>query len=289
MQKKKPASPATAVELDSPADRIRYLLKYQWADNQNEMARAIGCSQATISRAVRDEIQPGKRLLRLIAAHPAVNAEWLYRGRGKPLVPEEKQGASQDVRLPLVTALAANFPNELRPNPEGTDFPVAHALHAPSRCWYRLSDGATILRHTDVALLPNDLLLLDYDISRFSTLFELSGRIAVAWVHPALKGADQQLEIGVLDYCKDPDGESLELVTGEPNPARWKGVKLVEARLTYKDKSTGKDVDFGSQTVPAWVDSKGMVKPISANELQRESYSIQHSDLVAVCVGMFRQ
>jgi transcriptional regulator with XRE-family HTH domain len=269
----------------STADRVCYLIEHRWGGSQAEMAREVGCSQSTLSRMAHGEIQPGKRLLRLIAAVPGVHPEWLYHGRGKPLLPEEKRGKGLSVRLPVLRELTASPPKQ---GDHVELFPVAQALYAPSRCWYRLPESAAILRHEDAALRPDDRLLLDFDLSRFNTLFELSGKIAVACVPPAGRTTDRRLEIGVVEYYSGPEEEFLELVTGQPAPLRWKGVKPVQARLVAKDSTTGRNVDLGLRTVPAWVDSKGKITPVSSNELQPESYSIQPSDLIAVCVGMFR-
>src|SRR4051794_38659401 len=80
-----------AIELDdgsTPNDRIRQIVRILFKGKQREAARAFGISQAVLSKIMRNEQVAGQRVLAAAAAHPRVNAHWLYTGDGEALVPE---------------------------------------------------------------------------------------------------------------------------------------------------------------------------------------------------------
>jgi hypothetical protein len=135
--------------------------------------------------------------------------------------------------------------------------------------------------------MPHDLLLLEYDLGRFHDLFEIDNRMAVAWVKSPRQ--ERHLEVGVLEYLSGPDEEILVLVVGEPDYRRWKNVKYVGARIVRKDKTSGRAVKLGTTTVPVLVGSEGNIEPISDNMRHPISYRISQTDVVAICVGMFRR
>jgi hypothetical protein len=236
---------------------------------------------------VTGKLRPGKRLLKLITDF-GVSPDWLLQGKGQPLVERPRPAAGVDFRLPVVTSPLPGPPGEHRDRLDGHEFPVAPALYGTTRCWYELPDGAGILRHQEVRLLPHDLLLLEYDLGRFHDLFDMDNRIAVARV----KSSRQQrhIEVGVIEYSSGPDDdECLMLVVGDPDYGRWKNVKFLEAQIVKKDKATGRIIRLGPTSVPALVDSEGHIEPLSDNLRQPICYRINQTDVVAVCVGMFRR
>jgi hypothetical protein len=252
------------------------------------MARAVVCSQSSLSRVLSGAVQPGKRLLRLIADHPDVNSEWLYHGRGEPLVAKVELPPPADLRLPVTRNLLPGPPGNYLDRLDGNEFPVAAALYRPSRCWYEVPGNAAVLKNKDARLQFCDLLLLDYDACQFDNLFEISGRIAVAWVEPGRPGDKRRLELGILEYYCEPDDQMLLLVTGEPPYARPKNVKYLDCQIITKDETTGKNIVVGTTRLPVFVDRSGRPKEADlANE--PTSYRIYPSDIVAVCVGMFRR
>jgi hypothetical protein len=215
--------------------------------------------------------------------------EWLRQGRGEPLTERRRESSSIDFRLPVVTSLLAGPPNEHRDRLQGQEFPVAAALFGTTRCWYEIPAGAGILRHEDTCLKPHDLVLLEYDLGRFHDLFEMDGRIAVAWVESQSLRQERHLEAGVIEYSPGPDDEDLELIVGEPDYRRWKNVKYVEARVVRKDKSTGRVIRLGTTNVPVQVNPDGHLEPLGPNARQPISYRIRRGDIVAVGLGMFRK
>ena len=131
------------------ADRVRHLLQQHWAGNQNQMARDVGCSQSSLSRVVRGESQPGKRLLKLIADF-GVAADWIFHGRGEPGL--GKTQAEVAFALPITQNLLAGPATEHPDRIQGQQFPVAAALYQASRCWYELPERAAIRRTRRSAL-----------------------------------------------------------------------------------------------------------------------------------------
>ena len=76
-------------------ERIGHLLHLRWAGNQSDMATAVKCSQAALSRIVRGKQPPGKCVLKKLLAHPEICEDWLLRGEGEPLRPA---GAAEGAR-----------------------------------------------------------------------------------------------------------------------------------------------------------------------------------------------
>ena len=111
----------------------------------------------------------------------------------------------------------------------------------------------------------------------------------MSWVGSKSLGEERHLEVGVVEYSFGLDEDDLALVVGEPDYRRWKDVKFVSAQIVKKNKAANRFIRLGSTTVPVSVDGEGNLKPLSDNERQPITYSIQRSDIVAVCVGMFRR
>ena len=287
---KKPRNLAPPDSQRSEVDRIRHLLENHWGGNQNEMARAIGCSQSSLSRVFSGASRPGKRVLKLIADHAEVNSEWLYHGRGEPLVDKSELRTTADLRLPVTSHLLPGPPTDHPDRFDGTEFPVAATLYRPTRCWYEVPGNAAVLRNKEACLQFCDLLLLDYDTRQFDNLFEVNGKIAVAWVESRVRREDRRLELGILEYYCEVDDEMLLLVTGEPPYTPPKNLKRLRCRITTKDTATSEDVVVGTPELPVLVDRGGRPKQVADVTNEPVSYRIYHpSDLVAVCVGMFRQ
>lgn len=268
------------------ADRVRHLLQQHWAGNQNQMARDVGCSQSSLSRVVRGESQPGKRLLKLIADF-GVDPDWIFHGRGEPGLGKTQTEVA--FALPVTQTLLAGPATEHPDRIQGQQFPVAAALYQPSRCWYELPDRAAILWHPEAHLAPRDLLLLEYDLRRFESVFEMDGKTVVAWVESQSFRQERHLEIGRLEYTSGPDEASLTLATGAPEHVRWKGVKHVRAHAVMKDRKTGQKIQLGRTTVPVVKDRQGRLHAVPDSGMQSIDYRIDRPDIVAVCVGMFRR
>jgi transcriptional regulator with XRE-family HTH domain len=283
---KKPSKSRSIPPDSAEAERIRYLLEHRWGGNQNEMARAIRCSQSSLSRVVSGKLRPGKRLLNLVTDF-GVSREWLTQGKGEPLAERPNPSGATDFRLPVVTDLVPGSPAEHGDRLQGHEFPVAPALYSKSRCWYEVPEGAGILRNEEVRLMSHDLLLLEYDLGRFHDLFEMDRRIAVAWVTSSRDV--RHLEVGVLEYFIGPDEETLALVVGEPDFRRWKEVKYVGGQIVKKDRTSGRLVRLGDTTVPVLVTSEGNMERLPDNMRQPIVYRISRPDVVAVSMGMFRR
>jgi hypothetical protein len=249
------------------------------------MARDMRISQPVMWRVMHGKQAPTAKLIESLARDPHVNPHWLFWGEGSPT--EKEPG--QIMALPVATRLPPGVPSEHPDYFEGGEFPVAAALCRLTRCWYEVSEKTAVLRNPDARLQAGDLLLLDYDIHQRTNLVELDGRIAAAQVRTAGNRGDHRLELGIVDYSCGPDEELLTLVTGKPDFSHWKGVKRVPAQVTTKDKTSSKMVTLDETSAPAFVDSQGRISPIPEHTLAPITYSIQATDIVAVCVGVFRR
>lgn len=289
MPKKRGADRPGAAPSDM-AGRIAHLLAVGWGGNQNEMARDIRCSQSSLSRVIHREVQPGARLLKLIGDHPRVNQQWLQGGEGEPLlVPTEAPPPQSVHELPVCQTLLPGKPGDHHDRLAGHNYPVAATLFRPSRCWLEVTASAGILRNEQAHLAEGDLLLLEYDLDGFTSLSDLGRRIAVAWVKTAGIHEQRHLEVGILEYYFGPDEQSLELVVGEPDFRRWRDVKYLPASITVNDEKAGRTIVVGTTTAPVLVNGQGTLQEIPENAQHPVSYRINHEDIVAVCVGMFRR
>jgi hypothetical protein len=142
-----------------------------------------------------------------------------------------------------------------------------------------------------VAVLPYDLLLLQFGVRTFGGPQDLDGVICVAKVPVARGVSEHRLEIGIARYYEDREcgGVDFCLEVGGPVYTRWKGLTSVTVRQIWMDVKTGEETDFGESTVPACRDSEGRLQPISSVAYDRKSHAISFGDVVAVCAGLVRR
>ena len=276
------------------SDRIRQLCETIWGGNKTRMARELGVSQAAMWRVLQGKQPPLGKLLENLARHSRVDLHWLFRG-------EEKSDNTTDINtaacaiahvLPVARKLLSGLPSE-HSDLFQSDFPVAGPMYRATRCWYEVSRNAGILRNAEARLSPQDLLLFEYDLGQFPSLLDMDRHIAVAWVTPYSPRPERQerrLEVGVIEYDSDPENARLDLVVGEPDYYRWKDVKSVPASIVAFDKVADRRVKLRTTTEPAYVDSSGNITPISSHARMAVTHKIAaQSDIVAVCVGIFRR
>lgn len=149
--------PTSARNPETNRDKVKYVLAHIWRGNQREMARALGVSQALISKVANGHQAPGRRLLSALANHPQISAEWIQSGGGPPLV---VPGSGS---LPIGTGILPGPPLE---NPQllsGATHPVADALNRTTRYWIELSAHSPLIREPSLLVAPGDFLLLEAD------------------------------------------------------------------------------------------------------------------------------
>jgi hypothetical protein len=143
-------------------ERMQLIAERVWHGNQARMADELDVSPPVISRVLSGKQPPtGKLLAALLRRHPEVNLHWLLSGQGEPFV--EPGGAAGGGRLrPVVDKLLPGPPKEHPGLLSGLGYPVAAAFDAPSRYWYRVPDGAAVLKAPE-QVDSDDLLLVETD------------------------------------------------------------------------------------------------------------------------------
>lgn len=101
------------------AQRVAWLVKQRYRDNNAALARAAGVSVTTISRLIREGREPQLATLARIAKGAAVDLDWLRFGKGKPWaaappvdlddVVAEEVDAAEDVELPVAPSAPARI------------------------------------------------------------------------------------------------------------------------------------------------------------------------------------
>lgn len=150
--------------------RVTFLLHNLWGGHQRKMASEVGISQATISQIVLGNRDVGKRVLAVLASHPAVNKEWLLTGKGEPSV--QKTADS----LPISSRLLPS-PREVASLTFVERHPVATAFAKATRYWLALADNSPLLAERTLRLAAGDLLLIEADLDWVSRSDSCLGRI----------------------------------------------------------------------------------------------------------------
>jgi transcriptional regulator with XRE-family HTH domain len=135
--------------------RVQWVLDHVFGGKQRRMAAALGVSQSLISRVVHGQQGAGPDLLAALAAVPGVNPAWANEGADEPLLPPTK--GTLPIALGILPGWPARYPERLT----GQRHPVADVLDRPSRYWVAVETGSALLRKSELALVPGDLILCD--------------------------------------------------------------------------------------------------------------------------------
>lgn len=193
-------------------DRVVHLLATHWRNSQADMARAVGCSQAALSKVATKKVEPGKRLLAKIAAHAEVNPEWLYSGRGKPIRPAANRVAVKSNQLPVLRhpctqdGIGTATPTEY--------YPSESQYSAASCYWVEVQPTEWISSDASSGVLQHDLLLIDTDRSNFPDVAEFMQTLCVV----RLTGRKTPLQFARVTYHganEIGDPENVEAETFE--------------------------------------------------------------------------
>jgi hypothetical protein len=170
-------SPLVGVETTK---RFLFLLNTRWGGNRAAMARDIGCSHAAISQVANGKRMAGSRLLKLAAAHPVVNQDWLFTGAGEPLLEPQSAIPTVGCHLPVVTTPLLGPPSQYKTFLTGLTFPVAGAWASDSRYWLELAFGHPVTTAEDSRVVDNDLWLIETDTRTFwQDHRRLRGRVGI--------------------------------------------------------------------------------------------------------------
>jgi hypothetical protein len=137
------------------ADRVRLLLDTHFEGNQSLMAERLPASQSLISKVVRGEQMPGRKLMEKLARVPGVSADWVLYGRGQPLLPPMKG------TLPVAVGVLPGSPDRYPHLLTGERHPVAESNEGASRYWLPVREHSPLVQVTAWGILPGDLLLMD--------------------------------------------------------------------------------------------------------------------------------
>jgi hypothetical protein len=129
------------------------------------MARAIGISQASISRVASGTQEPGRQFLVAVASTPGLSDTWLYTGQGEPFARpmREPAAAPGSASLPIAVKILPGRPVDHPLGLTGMRFPVALEFFGPHRYWLRWSTEITIIAEPRDRFEAGDLLLLETD------------------------------------------------------------------------------------------------------------------------------
>ncbi len=152
--------------------RLALLLRDRFAGNQTAMAKALGVSQASVSRAVRGLHRPSGKLVAAVARLTGMTEQWLLTGHSVPQ-PVTTQDASPRPHVPACLPVAAG----ILPGPpahhslrlQGETFPVPEVHYAPTRYWLRISDTLKMADSLSARLSTGDLVLMESDRRTWET------------------------------------------------------------------------------------------------------------------------
>lgn len=167
------------VEPPGLAQRIEWILENHFGGSQRKMARAVGTSQASLSRIINGVQRPGSKLLSAIASLPEVSDSWMYTGNGVPLVSSPQGLAVEELELPVARRLLPGPMEQHRDLLTDDGFPVARRFYRESRYWYEVQRGDPIVGEAGRKIEVGDLLLMETDPHQRRHEPELLGKLCV--------------------------------------------------------------------------------------------------------------
>lgn len=217
-----PKKPETTRETSSPkkpSDRVRFALDAVFAGSQSKMAKALGCSQPTISRIVAGKMQPRSSLLLSLAAQPRLNRDWVLTGKGDPLLGSGRGLSVARCLLPgmpkdcpkLLSNERAFFPSEQPDNDSLYIVEVQEGLTVPSD-----------------RILPGDHFLIESDPRAWlDNLKVLHNRLCV------IRSGKGNVELRRVRCSEAKSGVSLEFWK---SPERHRGKELRGFTFSTEDQ-----------------------------------------------------
>lgn len=143
--------------------RISILLRDVWGGNQRKMAEDVGVSQPAISKVVRGDQPPGRRLMELVAADPKVNPEWVLRGVGGPTPAPAPESTGGDWMVPVAGCILPGHPRRHAALLTGARLPVAAFYRSESRYLLAVQPGDPVVYAEGERVAPGDHLLMEAD------------------------------------------------------------------------------------------------------------------------------
>jgi hypothetical protein len=147
--------PEELVRRRGESERVRFILNTCCGGNQSLLAERLPASQSLISKVVRGEQMPGRKLMEKLARLPGINPAWVLEGVGEPLLPPRKG------TLPIALGVLPGWPEHYPHMLTGGRHTVAEADEGESRYWLRVQEHWPLVQVTAWGILPGDLLLMD--------------------------------------------------------------------------------------------------------------------------------
>jgi hypothetical protein len=168
---------------------------------QRRASRALGMSQANLSRVINGIYPPTDRLIELLAQQPTVNSRWLYDGLGEPLIPVTSG------TLPVTTNILPGPPIAHTNLLSGDRHPIANVLENESRYWLKLLPDNPIFHTNMFHVNPGDLLLIETARDQLDRNDIVLGHLCALSLEK--RGADPNDETD-----SDSDGEQMSFLLG---------------------------------------------------------------------------
>lgn len=269
--------------METPGDRVRHLLTLRWNGNQTEMSKETKCAQATLSLIANSIKEPGKRVLNLIGSTPGVNRKWLFEGVGKPLVKDVKQTLATDCYLPVAKRAIPGNPSEHLDAMKGEKSEVMPTHATPYNYWLELSNDEPILAVSELMLLPGDRLLISTDPEEIPKSSSLYGQIVVV-LDPKKHKRPVLAQVEYVPSSTDDGPEHIEANYFEGDVLAHEIVRrVIHVELDGKKRSVSSPYQV--------IRGKGIDKivPVGLVELEPPNALIAHSQIVGICLSMFRR
>jgi len=152
-----------SLDPETSGGRIAILLRDVWGGNQRKMAEDVGVTQPAISKVVRGDQPPGRRLLELVAADPKVNPDWVLRGVGGPTPAPAPEATGGDWMVPVAGCILPSHPRRHAALFTGARLPVATFYRSESRYLLAVQRGDPVVRAEGERVAPGDHLLMEAD------------------------------------------------------------------------------------------------------------------------------
>lgn len=191
-------------ELSELAKRVEWVLKNVWEGVQVKMASDIGVTQSAISNIITGRQQPGRKFLAAVASNPAINSKWLISGDGEPLTrPNSEPGRRA---LYVARTLFEGLPDDHGECLGGMQ-EVPLRLYRPSRYWFEIPAGCSLVSAPELKIATGDLVLFEPDEKGWPV--DSTG-------HPCIvKSADGRLS---LSHVTDHPGNAVSISSSVADP-----------------------------------------------------------------------
>ncbi|WP_013629272.1 helix-turn-helix transcriptional regulator [Rubinisphaera brasiliensis] len=267
---------------ETQGDRVRWLLREVWNGHQTKMAQDTECSQSTLSLVASGKKEPGKRLLALIEAHPKVNAEWLYNGRGKPLVAVKETDNKIRDSLPVATRPLPGPPGDT-PTALTDQRQVVVANHLNQTSYVLVVQGdEPIVDDIELGVRPGDRLLIDASMDSIPEKQRLFRTLCVV----RRPGRTDHTCLGLVTYIeadKESGPERIEVDTFDVSVPR-KDIEVQRWTVLHR----GKEREHAKYYRKIGTPGNLRLEPIGDLELDPPLPRILYSDIVGVCKMLMR-